>query len=59
LPLPETRPGEKVDSLMKLIQCGYFRLLVDDTKGGPLIVGHQFTMPSGEVVEEVLYQTTH
>jgi hypothetical protein len=40
---------------MRLIECGWFRLLVENVEDGINIVGHQLTMPSGEVVEEVRY----
>jgi hypothetical protein len=54
----EVMPGQNVDALMNLIECGFFRLVLDDDEDSINVIGHQLMMPSGEVVEEVIYEAT-
>jgi hypothetical protein len=51
--VPEWRPGQNADSVMKLVKAGLSRLIVDEK--GDAIIGDQLLV-DGEVVDEVLYK---
>jgi hypothetical protein len=51
--MPEWRPGQNADSVVKLVKAGFLRLIVDEK--GDAIIGHQLLV-DGEVVDEVLYE---